>query len=379
MCAKATVRDVFESEGSRFEVYDTQLDHPDYDTLLLAWRTPVTGGRRSRVLLKRLLRSPHREQRERAWEEIQLASYLSHDNIAQVFGLVSRGEEDFVVMESLHGLYLLTAMDFALLSNERLSPAFAAYVAAEVADALDYAHHRHDSSGHPLHIIHRAVSPVRIRLGFDGRIKLTNFGAAYSDLRGRKPSPDGLLRGDPAYCAPEVLRAALEPNRTRSDPLISGAIEGRADVFSLGLVLLEMLTAEYPFDPTSQLVPKPPAGFAQPMRTERSSWLDLDSLAFRRLRFTATEVERLTESVPEPLRVIIRRALQPESSQRLEAGQMRDALRSYLVQLPRPFDRYALEEEVTRLHARVYSLERKVARPVERTAFMPEGSGGSTP
>lgn len=375
MSGQTESRQVFTSQDYRFEVYDTQVSHPDYGTLLLAWRQALRGGRRSRVILKRLSQTSDRERRERAWEEVQLATHLTHSNIAKVDGLASQGEDDFVVMEYTRGIYLVTAMDYALLAKCKLSPAFVAYVVAEVADALDYAHGRKDNSGNPLHIIHRAVSPIRIRLGFDGRVKLTNFGAAYSDLRDRMPTPPGLLRGDPAYCAPEVLRAAMKPTPYRADPLLSGSIDGRADVFSLGLILLEMLVAEYPLDPTDQAMAKAPSGFAQQLRTEQSSWIDLSSLAFRLLRFAPADAERLSATVPEPLRVIICRALHPEPSQRCWAAELRDELRAYLGGLGRPFNLHSMTEEITRVWDEIARMERIAANPLERTAFKPEGMG----
>ncbi len=263
----------FEFEGFRYEVYGTQVEHRDYDTLLLAWRQPVSGGPRSQVILKPMQLPSDYERGERAWEEVQLASHLDHPGIAKVYGFAVHADVPYVVTEHMRGCYLLTAMDFALLSGRTLSAPFAAYVAAEVADALAYAHARSGSDGQPLHVVHRAVGPMRIRLGFDGRVKLVNFGAAYSELRNRLQTPPGLLRGDPAYCAPEILRAAMEGSARRADPLIVGAIDGRADVFSLGLVLLEMLLAEYPLDPTDVPLQSAPKGFAYHVRAERSAQL----------------------------------------------------------------------------------------------------------
>jgi serine/threonine-protein kinase len=212
----------FDFEGFHYEVYDTQVLYRDYDTLLLAWRQPISGGPRSHVVLKPVLVPSDRERRERAWEEVQLATHLQHPGIAKVYGFAFHDDTAYVVMEHLRGAYLLTTMDFALLVERRLSPAFAAYVAAEVASALDYAHGRSDAEGHALHIIHRAVSPMRIRLGFDGRVKLTNFGAAYSELRDRLQTPPGLLRGDPAYCALRWNPPRAEPTRS-SGALLTAA------------------------------------------------------------------------------------------------------------------------------------------------------------
>ncbi|WNG57597.1 protein kinase [Archangium gephyra] len=366
---------MFDFEGFRYEVYSTQVNNRDYDKLLLAWRQPLSGGARTHVILKPVQMSPDRERSERAWEEVQLATYLQHPSIAKVHGFAFHGKSAYVVMEHLKGCYLLTAMDFALLVARSLSPAFAAYVSAEVADALAYAHARTDAEGHPLHIVHRAVGPMRIRLGFDGRVKLANFGAAYSELRDRLKTPPGLLRGDPAYCAPEVLRAVMESTGSRADPLIGGAIDGRADVFSLGLVLLEMLLAEYPLDPSDEPVQRVPVGFASSVRAERTTQLSLDVLAYRLLRFHPEDAERSLEMVPAALRSIVRRALEPEPAARYSAAAMRDELRAYLGSLERPFGEAELAAELRLIWAAAARVKRLMANPIERTALSPDEEG----
>lgn len=368
---------IFTFEGFRYEVYGTQVEHRDYDTLLLAWRQAANGGPRSQVILKPLQMSSDRERQERAWEEVQLATHLQHPGIARVYGFALHENVPYVVTENMRGCYLLTSMDFALLVGRTLSPAFAAYVSAEVAHALDYAHGRSNSEGYPLHIIHRAVGPMRIRLGFDGRVKLANFGAAYSELRDRLETPPGLLRGDPAYCAPEILRAVLESSGTRADPLIAGSIDGRADVFSLGLVLLEMLIAEYPLDPLHAPVQSAPKGFASRVRAERSTGLSMDMLAYRLLRFDTAEAERLLGKVPDPLRSIVRRALEPDPAARYSAAEMRDELRAYLGNLERPFGDAEVAAELKVIFEAVARVKRLTANPIERTALSPNEEGDS--
>jgi eukaryotic-like serine/threonine-protein kinase len=368
---------VFNFEGFRYEVFGTQVDHRDYDKLLLAWRQPLKGGARTQVILKPVQLSSDRERIERAWEEVQLATHLQHPCIciAKVHGFAFHDDVPFVVMEHLRGCYLLTAMDFALLVGRTLSPPFAVYVAAEVADALAYAHARSDSEGHPLHIIHRAVGPMRMRLGYDGRVKLVNFGAAYSELRDRLQTPPGLLRGDPAYCAPEILRAVLASTGTRADPLIAGTIDGRADVFSLGLVLLEMLLAEYPLDPSAVPVQGAPSGFASRVQAERSAQLSFDVLAYRLLRFAPAEAEGRLAMAPAALRAIVRRAIQPEPAERYSAVVMRDELRAYLGSLERPFGPAELAAELKAIFEAAARVKRLTANPIERTALSPDEAG----
>lgn len=356
---------VFDSGGFRYELYRTLVKHRDYDTLLVVWRQAVGGGPRAQVLLKPLDAPHERDRHARAREEVNLAMFLRHPNIAEVYGLATREGVDYVVSEHMRGCFLLTVMDAAMIAGRKLSSAFAVSVAADVADALDYAHGREDDTGQKLHIIHRAVGPLRIRLGFNGRVKLTNFGSAYSELRHRLPTPLGVLRGDPAYIAPEVLRAAVasrdkllrsvvEPS---TDPLTAKGIDGRADVFSLGLVLLEMLTGEYPLDPLATLAPRLPSRFPPNIVSERPTWISLEVLANRVLRFGPAEVERAASELPTRLQAILTRALQPNPAERFEsASEMRNQLRLFLLNLTEP---YTVIERASELKAVLQEASRR--------------------
>jgi serine/threonine-protein kinase len=356
---------VFDSGGFRYELYRTLVKHRDYDTLMVVWRQPVGGGPRAQILLKPL-DAPHgRDRHARAREEVNLAMFLRHPNIAEVYGLAAHEGVNYVVSEHMRGCFLLTVMDAAMIAGHKLSPAFAASVAADVADALDYAHDCEDDTGQKLHIIHRAVGPLRIRLSFTGRVKLTNFGAAYSELRHRLPTPLGVLRGDPAYIAPEILRAATESQdkilrsiiEPPSDPLTAKGIDGRADIFSLGLVLLEMLTGEYPLDPLETLTPRLPSRFPPNIVSERPTWIKLEVLANRVLRFGPAEVERAASELPTRLQAILMRALQPTPAERFEsAAEMRNQLRLFLLSLA---EQYTVIERASELKAILQEASRR--------------------
>jgi serine/threonine-protein kinase len=349
------------------------VSHPDYDTLLLASRQYAGGGPVKLVVLKPILLEHGREARTRAMEEVQLAKSLRHRNIAPVLGSAVNNEVAYVVMELGHGRFLLSLMDAAVSVNRKLSPDFAAYVAAEVADALEHAHRAVDDEARPLHLVHRAVGPMRIHLGDDGRVQLTNFGAAYSELLGRIRTPPGLLRGDPAYIAPEIVLGFCKPEESQRDPLTPKKLDGRADVFSLGLVLLEMLLARYPLDPPDTLWLDVEKRFPPEVRGERSSLLPLETLANRVLHFGPEEVQRVTEELPEPLRRVISKALRPNPDERYQtAGQLRDELRDFLNRSgqQQPFGAKEARAEANALFDQASDLERLSAYPVvERGVF----------
>jgi serine/threonine-protein kinase len=287
-----------------------------------------------------------------------------------VLGIASQNDRVFyVVMENMPGLYLATVLDLALLLGRALSPFLSAYVAAMVADALGYVHGRSDREGQPLHIIHRAVGPMSVRVSFDGRVKLTNFGTAYSELRDRLLTPPGLLRGDAAYTAPELWRAVMTSPGTQLDPLIEGVIDGRADVFSLGLVLLEMLLGEYPLDPTDAPPSLGRPGLASEIRTERQTWIAPNVLADRVLRFGASEIEQRSKMLPKGLRDVVYSALEPDPKARCGAAEMRDGLLGYLRGLERPYGAEEAGKEVKDIHNGAKLAQRLLASPTERTAL----------
>ena len=364
----------FQVGDYRYEVVRPLVDHPDYDPLLLATREPLQGGPVKLLVLKPVLMEEHgRPARHRALEEVSLSKFLRHPNIATLYGYVLHDELPYIVMEHLRGCFLLTLMDAAWLVGRKLSPDFAAYVAAEVADALDYAHRCEDDDGNPLKLVHRAVGPMRIRLGDNGRVKLTNFGAAYSELLGRIPTRPGLLRGDPAYIAPEILLGFLKPEARQRDMLTPRKLDGRADLFSLGLVLLEMLLSRYPLDPPDTLWEDLEQRFPPEVRAERSTLLPLETLADRVLHFGPEEVERATGELPAPLRKIVTRALRPHPAERYpSADDMRYDLRDFLHARPgRPYGAKEAEAELSDILKESSDLRKLAAYPAVEQGVLP--------
>jgi serine/threonine-protein kinase len=347
-------------------VFRPLLSHADYDALLLAWRRPLAGGPRRLVVLKQVEVPPGHEGRQRALEEVRLSAHLHHPNIARVLGLAEYQGIACVVLEHMRGAFLGTLLSAGMVAGRKPSPAFAAFVAAEAAHALDYASHCEDDRGRPLHILHRAVSPMTLRLGHRGRVKLCNFGAAFSELLGRMPTPPRVLRGNLAYAAPELLHAA---QRGLPGLLSSLAVDARADIFSLGLVLLEMLAGHHPLDPPDAPPRRPSRGalrLVSGVRAERSSWASLEVLADRLLRFGPEAVERAAPRAPARLKAVVHRALCLEPAQRYpSAAELRDDLRAYLRGLARPYGVSEAALEMATLLSRACALKRPQAHPVE--------------
>ncbi len=180
------------------------------------------------LVLKRILPAYGASRRFRTMfaEEAQLATRLNHPNIVQVYDFQDYGEEgQLLSMEFVEGPDLKRLVRVAQGRSQRIPPFVAAYIIAEVAKGLHYAHERKDEAGRPLDIVHRDVSPQNILLSIDGGVKIADFGIASANLFREEP---GVLKGKTAYMSPEQARAERVTRRT--------------DTYSLGVVFHELLT-----------------------------------------------------------------------------------------------------------------------------------------
>lgn len=194
----------------------------------VATRRDDAAGRLHAV--KRLLPTlaEDRELVELFLDEARLVAQLDHPGIVPVHELGKHGDGYYIAMEYVAGRNLRALLDALRAAGERLPVPLAAYVAWRVADALDHAHRKRDAEGNPLHVVHRDVSPANVLLGFDGSVRIIDFGIAQAALRPQSPS--AVLRGKFGYMSPELVKG--EP------------LDQRSDVFALGAVLHEMLTGE---------------------------------------------------------------------------------------------------------------------------------------
>lgn len=164
--------------------------------------------------------------------EARLVADLIHTNIVQIYHLGVTGKHYFMVMELVEGVNL----EEFLLQHRALGrsiPAdLAAFILSRVARALAYAHRHCDSDGVALNIVHRDVCPRNILLSFAGDVKLTDFGIAKA-LNLMYSDEGDVIAGRSEYLSPEQARREVT--------------DGRADLFSCGVVLMEMLLGYNPF------------------------------------------------------------------------------------------------------------------------------------
>lgn len=186
-------------------------------------------GIRRTVVIKKILPhvAAHREFIDMLVTEAKLAVLLTHGNIAQVYDLGKVGDDYFMVMEYVDGKSVSQIMRKSSQIGEPVPIAVALHIAAEAAAGLHYMHSRTGADGQPLNIIHRDISPQNLMLTSGGTIKIIDFGIAKAATT-IEITDVGVVKGKFAYMSPE---------QASGDPL-----DYRTDVFSLAVVLFEMLT-----------------------------------------------------------------------------------------------------------------------------------------
>src|SRR5438552_5692108 len=170
--------------------------------------------------------------------EAKMVAGLSHPNIVQIFDLGKIEKSYYIAMEYVHGRDLRSILKRAAERGISIPQDLAVLIASKLSSALDYAHRKKDDQGQKMRIVHRDISPQNILISFEGDVKLTDFGIAKAATKATAHE-SGALRGKLLYMSPE--QAWGKP------------MDRRSDIFSLGLVLYEMLTGQRPFLGSSEL------------------------------------------------------------------------------------------------------------------------------
>ena len=226
-------------------------------------------------------------------DEARITAQLDHRHIVQVFELGTDADTPYIAMQYVDGLDVLGLLRECARAQIRLTPDLAALIARDVLDALDYAHNALDTSGRPLGIIHRDISPGNVLLSWRGDVKLTDFGIARAAER-RHKTEAGTLKGKYGYMSPEQVSA--------------GDIDSRSDLFSVGILLAEMVMARRLFTSTN----------------------DLDILLMVR-DARLDRLHKYAAEFPLELRLLTVRALQRRPEDRWQtAAQFRDALDEWI-------------------------------------------------
>jgi serine/threonine-protein kinase len=187
------------------------------------------AGFERHVVLKRIVAHHARDPEFVAMflDEARLAAQLHHPNIAQVFDIGRMVDSYFFTMEYIHG-ESARALFRRCVAQQRTMPLHLVLtVVAGAAAGLHYAHEKRSPDEVPLAIVHRDVSPSNVMIGFDGAVKVVDFGIARAVTRSVE-TRSGVVRGKLGYMAPE---------QCKGEPL-----DRRCDVFALGIMLFELAT-----------------------------------------------------------------------------------------------------------------------------------------
>jgi serine/threonine-protein kinase len=206
--------------------------------LFLAQRPP----RQELLVIKRILPylSEEPEFVQMFLDEARIAAQLHHPNVVQLHELGRQDNTIFIAMEYVEGIDLRRVMAEEQKHGSSVPYGVAARVCALVAAGLDHAHHSRGVDGQPLDLIHRDVSPQNVMVAYDGRVKLVDFGIAKAQSLADRSKP-GVIKGKFLYLAPEQVGQER--------------LDGRADIFALGVMMYELTTGRSPFSrPTTEAI-----------------------------------------------------------------------------------------------------------------------------
>ena len=171
----------------------------------------------------------HESVRRMFIEEARVSALLNHPNIVQTFDYGSVDGSPYMALELIDGVNLAQFCR-TLAQKKRWLPVRPAIdICLKVLDALQYAHDLVDLDGRPLRIVHRDVSPQNVLLSRQGVVKLADFGIARHEARESHTQVGDTAKGKPGYMAPEQA--------------MGDSVDGRADLFSVGILMTELISA----------------------------------------------------------------------------------------------------------------------------------------
>ena len=233
-----------------------------------------------KVLLRHLARD--KEMRTRFRREAEAAARLQHPNVMPILDYGQLGDVSYIVMPFFAGGSLADAMT----GRRTLTPERAATAAAQAAQGLDYAHRRG--------VVHRDVKPDNVLFDTEGHAAVTDFGIASTRFHARLTAT-GRAMGTPHYMSPEQAMGRL--------------LDGRSDVYALGILLYEMLSGDPPFDGP-----------------------DAYAVGYKHVHEAPTPIEIVAPGAPPALAAITMRCLAKNPAERYQrAGDLADALIGFLV------------------------------------------------
>jgi serine/threonine protein kinase len=220
---------------------------------------------------------------ERFRREARNAAMLRHPNIIHIYDIGQEGDLNYFIMDYVDGPSLATR----LREEGALDPSTILSILRQIGAALDYAHVQG--------VVHRDVKPSNILLTSDGRAILSDFGLARA-ATGRRMTQTGVMVGTPEYMSPEQCRGE--------------ELDGRSDLYSLGIILYEMFAGQVPFQADTPL-----------------------AILYRQVHEEPPAPSRLKRAIPGAVEKVILHALHKNKARRYQtAGEMVEALARALPQ-----------------------------------------------
>jgi len=247
--------------------------------------------------------------------EAKLAVQLQHGNICQIYQLGRHEDSFYIALEYVDGRDVGAILDLHQKQNRPIPLPQACYIIRRVCEGLDYAHNKKSNQGEPLNIIHRDISPPNLLISYEGEVKLIDFGLAKA-VGSSVQTQAGIIKGKLAYMSPEQVRG--------------GPLDLRSDVFAVGIVFFELLTARRLF--------------------RRDS--DLETFdAVRQCRIPRPS--EINPGIPAALEQILLTSLARDLDQRYQsAGAMNEAIQEFALSSRNTFRGDQLGEWMRRLFAR---------------------------
>jgi serine/threonine-protein kinase len=213
--------------GGMADVYRGKLLLPDGTEQLVAMKRVIEMYAEDPTFVRMLM------------AEYRLSSLLIHPNIARIYELLRVGDECFIVMEYIDGKDLRSTLNRGIELRRGLDIGDAVYLMARAVDGLEHAHSATTEDGSPLRLVHRDFSPSNILVGYDGSVKIIDFGIAKADVD-RERTQMGIIKGKVRYMSPEQAQG-------------DDRLTGQSDVFSAGSVLYELLSGQVAFAAPSEV------------------------------------------------------------------------------------------------------------------------------
>ncbi|MFT3706221.1 MAG: protein kinase [Archangium sp.] len=315
------------------------LDRVNIGGMAEVWRAKTfgAGGFERIVAIKRILPNIAEDEEFITMfiDEAKITVQLNHANIAQIHELANLSNSYFIAMEYVSGKDMRAVFDRCRKRGEPAPIPLTCYAIAQSCEGLDYAHRAKDKQGRDMGIVHRDVSPQNALISYDGEVKVIDFGIAKAAGKATKTQA-GILKGKFGYMSPEQIRGL--------------PLDGRSDIFAIGVCLYEMLTGERLFVGDSDF-----------------------SVLEKVRKVEVLPPSHFNRKIPEALEKIVMKALAKDVDDRYQhASELGEDLRGFMYSTGNAFTRKDLAAFMKATFAEDYEKEKnRLAEYVEIKA--PEG------